>query len=530
LNNVVLVGFMGSGKSTVGPILARLLNRPFVDLDDEIVKDAGRPVGEIFAQEGEDGFRKRESRILRRTLDRDDCVVAVGGGAPRNGVNWEVIRRGNRVVALTAEPAELARRLNGSTDRPLLQPDVPTAIATLLQDRVRRYFEADLVVSTDGVAPEVIARRLSDRLASGGVDRVPIEVAGSPHEATVGRRLGPLIASTLKRLGVSGIVVVVSDRVVAEAHGAVLMDELASAGIDAKLHLVPVGEAAKAMDVLAAIYDALAAASVDRAGALIALGGGAVGDVAGFAAASWMRGTRYLQVPTTLLAMVDSSIGGKTAINLPAGKNMVGAVHQPSAIFCDLDYLASLPDGEYRAALAEIIKAAVIADRTFFDWLSAGLAALLGREPSVLREAVVRAIRIKARVVASDPFETGPRAILNYGHTVAHALERVAGYGQLRHGEAVAWGMAVAARLSVISMACSASAAELQDSLLRASGLLETRPDVRVAHLIDAMRHDKKSRDGKPRWVLLRDIGEVEYGRQVNSSLVESALHEVLGS
>jgi 3-dehydroquinate synthase len=529
LNNVVLVGFMGSGKSTVGPILARLLNRPFVDLDDEIVKDAGRPVGEIFAQEGEDGFRKRESRILRRTLDRDDCVVAVGGGAPRNGVNWEVIRRGNRVVALTAEPAELARRLNGSTDRPLLQPDVPTAIATLLQDRVRRYFEADLVVSTDGVAPEVIARRLSDRLVSGGVDRVPIEVAGSPHEATVGRRLGPLIASTLKRLGVSGIVVVVSDRVVAEAHGAVLMDELASAGIDAKLHLVPVGEAAKAMDVLAAIYDALAAASVDRAGALIALGGGAVGDVAGFAAASWMRGIRYLQVPTTLLAMVDSSIGGKTAINLPSGKNLVGAVHQPSAIFCDLDYLASLPDGEYRAALAEIIKAAVIADRTFFDWLSADLAALLGREPSVLREAVVRAIRIKARVVASDPFETGPRAILNYGHTVAHALERVAGYGQLRHGEAVAWGMAVAARLSVISMACSASAAELQDSLLRASGLLETRPDVRVADLIEAMRHDKKSREGRVYWVVLRDIGRVEYGRAVNPGAVEAALTEVMG-
>jgi 3-dehydroquinate synthase len=416
------------------------------------------------------------------------------------------------VVALTAEPAELARRLNGSTERPLLQPDVPTAIATLLQDRVRRYFEADLVVSTDGVAPEVIARRLSDRLASGGVARVPIEVAGSPHEATVGRRLGPLIASTLKRLGVSGIVVVVSDRVVAESHGA-----------------VPVGEAAKAMDVLAAIYDALAAASVDRAGALIALGGGAVGDVAGFAAASWMRGIRYLQVPTTLLAMVDSSIGGKTAINLPSGKNLVGAVHQPSAIFCDLDYLASLPDGEYRAALAEIIKAAVIADRTFFDWLSADLAALLGREPSVLREAVVRAIRIKARVVASDPFETGPRAILNYGHTVAHALERVAGYGQLRHGEAVAWGMAVAARLSVISMACSASAAELQDSLLRASGLLETRPDVRVADLIEAMRHDKKSREGRVYWVVLRDIGRVEYGRAVNPGAVEAALTEVMG-
>ncbi|TMF61680.1 MAG: 3-dehydroquinate synthase [Chloroflexi bacterium] len=530
MNNVVLVGFMGSGKSTVGPILARLQNRPFIDLDDEIVKDAGRPIAEIFAQEGEDGFRKRESRMLQRTLDQDDCVVAVGGGAPRNGVNWELIRKGNRVVALTAEPAELARRLNGSTDRPLLQPDASTAIASLLQDRIQRYFEADLVVSTDGVAPEVIARRLNDRLASSGMERVPIEVPGSPHEASVGARLRPMIVSTLIRLGISGTVVVVSDRVVAEAHGAVLMDELTSAGIDAKLHLVPVGEAAKAMDTLAEIYEALAAASVDRAGALIALGGGAVGDVAGFAAATWMRGIRYIQVPTTLLAMVDSSIGGKTAINLPSGKNLVGAVHQPSAIFCDLDNLASLPDDEYRAALAEIIKAGVIADRAFFDWLSANLAALLGREPSVLRKAVVRAIRIKARVVASDPYETGPRAILNYGHTVAHALERAMGYGQLRHGEAVAWGMAVAARLSVISMACSASAAELQDSLLRASGLLGTRPDVRVADLIDALRHDKKTREGRVYWVLLRDIGRVEYGRAVNPGAAEAALAEVMGA
>jgi shikimate kinase / 3-dehydroquinate synthase len=508
VNNVVLVGFMGTGKSTVGPILARLLNRPFVDLDDEIVKDAGRPVAEIFALEGEDGFRKRESRVLQRTLDRDDCVVAVGGGAPRNDFNWERIRKGNRVVALTAEPAELERRLNGSIDRPLLRPDVPTAIASLLKDRVRRYFEADLVVSTDGVAPEVIAQRLNERLAGTGLERVPIEVSDSLHEATVGVRLRPLIASTLSRLRVSGTVVIVSDPVVAEAHGGVLIDELASAGIEIKLHLVPVGEAAKSMDVLAGIYDALAAAGVDRTGALLAFGGGAVGDVAGFAAATWMRGIRYIQIPTTLL---------------------VGAVHQPSAIFCDLDYLASLPDDEYRAALAEIVKAGVIADRAFFDWLSGNLAALLGGEPSVLREAIARAIRIKAGVVASDPYERGPRAILNYGHTLAHALERALGYGQLRHGEAVAWGMAVAARLSVMSMRCPASAAESQDALLRGCGLLSTRPAVSRADLIEAMGHDKKSRDGKVLWVLLRDIGRVEYDRPVNASTVEAALSEVIG-
>ena len=529
MNNVVLVGFMGSGKSTVGPILAQLQNRPFVDLDDEIVKDAGRPIDAIFAQEGEDGFRRRESRALQRALDQDDCVLAVGGGAPKDDDNWERIRSGNWVVALTAAPAELARRLNGSIDRPLLKPDPTAAIDTLLRERIHRYLEADVVVSTDGLAPEVIAARLSDQLSAHAIERVRIDVPGSPHEATVGARLRPLIGSTLMRLGVSGTVLIVSDPVVAEAHGALLLDELASAGIDARLHLVPVGEAAKTMDVLVGIYGALAAAAVDRAGVLVALGGGAVGDVAGFAAASWMRGIRYLQVPTTLLAMVDSSIGGKTAINLPAGKNLVGAVHQPSAIFCDLDYLASLPDDEYIAALAEIIKAAVIADRAFFDWLSINLEALVGREPSVVRQAVGRAIRIKARVVASDPYEKGPRAILNYGHTVAHALERVTGYGRMRHGEAVAWGMAVTGRLSVMSMRCPASAAEAQDSLLRASGLLARRPAVMRADLMDAMRHDKKSRDGKVHWVLLLDIGRVEYDRPVNASTLEAALADVIG-
>ena len=529
MNNVVLVGFMGSGKSTVGPILARLRNRPFVDLDDEIAQEAHRPIPRIFAEEGEEGFRRRESRALERALGREDCVVAVGGGAPKNDDNWERIRSGNWVVALTAEPAELARRLSGSTDRPLLQPDPPSAIASLLRERLHRYLEADLVVSTDDVAPELIARRLNDRLASRGIERVRIEVPGSPHEATVGTRLRPLIASTLDRLAVSGTVVIVSDPIVDEAHGATLLDELSSAGINARLHRVPVGEPAKSLDALAGIYEALAAAGVDRAGALIAFGGGAVGDVAGFAAATWMRGIRYIQVPTTLLAMVDSSIGGKTAINLPAGKNLAGAVHQPSAIFCDLDYLATLPDDEYRAALAEVFKAGVIADRAFFDWLTTNLAALLGREPTVVLEAVARAIRIKAAVVASDPYETGPRAILNYGHTVAHALERAAGYGQLRHGEAVAWGMTVAARLSVLARNCPASAAEAQDELLRASGLLATRPTIRSADLVEAMRHDKKSRDGSPRWVLLREIGSVDYGRSVAPSTVEAALAEVMG-
>ena len=543
MNNVVLVGFMGSGKSTVGPHLARRLERPFLDLDDVIEADAGRSVAEIFSSEGEAGFRERESRCLQRALEQDGLVLAVGGGAPIRAENWARMRDSNCVVALTAEPEELARRLDGSTDRPLLQANGSSAFASLLPSRLSRYLEADLIVRTDGLDPIGVAEHVRDRLSGGGVQRIPVDVPGSSHEVTVGYALTHLVPAALHRMTISrkspsplaaegrgrgSQVLIVSDPTVAQHHAQPLIDALAADGITAELHLVPAGEAAKELAVLAGIYDALAAARVDRQGALIALGGGTVGDVVGFAAATWMRGIRYLQLPTTLLAMVDSSIGGKTGINLPAGKNLAGAVHQPSAIFCDLAYLATLPDVDYRASLAEVIKAAIIADRAFVDWLTANLASLLRRDPAAVREAVGRAIAIKAAVVAQDPQETGPRAVLNYGHTVGHALERAAGFGRLRHGEAVAWGMEVAARISLRTGSCAPETAEVQHSLLRDAGLLTDRPAVPRPKLVDAMRHDKKSRAGELRWVLLREIGRAEYGQSVDPSVVEASLAEVL--
>lgn len=542
MNNVVLVGFMGSGKSTVGPPLAARLGRPFVDLDDLVQADAGRSVTEIFSTEGEAGFRQREARCLQRALERDGLVVAVGGGAPMREENWSRIRDGNCVVALMAEADELARRLNGSTDRPLLGSNGSSAIASLLPIRLPRYLDADIVVKTDGLDPVVVAEHVRDRLSRGGLQRILIDVPGSPHEVTVGYGLTHLVPAALRRMNLQRSpsplvgegrgggfpILIVSDNAVAQHYAQPLVDALASDGITARLHVVPAGEPAKELAVLAGIYDALAAGGVERQGVLIALGGGAVGDVAGFAAATWMRGIRYLQVPTTLLAMVDSSIGGKTAINLPAGKNLAGAVHQPSAIFCDLEYLASLPYEEYRASLAEVIKAALIADRSLVDWLMANLPAVLRREPSVVREAVARAISIKAAVVAEDPQENGRRAILNYGHTVGHALERAAGFGRLRHGEAVAWGMEVAGRVSVLTGSCEAEAVATQHALLSDAGLLGSPPVIDRTALLDAMRHDKKSRDGELRWVLLREIGRVEYGRLVDPSLVEMSLSEAL--
>jgi shikimate kinase/3-dehydroquinate synthase len=537
LNNVVLVGFMGSGKSTVGPQLAQRMNRPFVDLDDVIEADAGRSVAEIFSSEGEAGFREREARCLQRALERKGLVVAVGGGAPMRDDNWVRIRDGNYVVALTADPDELARRLNGSTDRPMLQTGAPSVIASLLPRRLSRYLEADVVFKTDGIDPAEVANQLHDRLSGNRLQRIPIDIPGSPHDVTVGYGLSYLVPAEISKFaspsgGGQGAgpspVVVVSDQSIARQHARPLIDALSGAGFSASLHVVPPGESAKTLAVLSGIYEALAAAGIDRHGALIALGGGSVGDVAGFAAATWMRGIRYIQMPTTLLAMVDSSIGGKTAINLPAGKNLAGAVHQPSAIFCDLDYLASLPNEEFRASLAEVIKAAIIADRPFAEWLSANLPGVLSRDSSSIREAVARSIAIKATVVARDPTETGERAILNYGHTVGHALERVIGFGRVRHGEAVAWGMEVAARISLMAEACTSASVAAQHLLLTDAGLLAERPAASHAKLIDAMRHDKKSQSGEPRWVLLREIGRADYGRRVDPSIVRAALAEVL--
>jgi len=355
LNNVVLVGFMGSGKSTVGRVLAKRTNRGFVDLDDDIAADAGRAISEIFADEGEAGFRRREAHSLRRALNKQDIVVAAGGGAPLPDENWRQMREGNCVVSLMAEPAELARRLNGSNGRPLLQPDVPSAIASLLPHRLGRYGAADLVIGTDGREPADVADDIESRLPRGGVHRMTVEVPGAPHEVTIGRHLPSLVAQTVKRMAPSQPVVIVTDWVIMRQHLHPLVDALKSLAITATPVSVPSGEPAKELDALAAIYAELAKIGVDRQGCIIALGGGTVGDVAGFAAATWMRGIRYIQVPTTVLAMVDSSIGGKTAINLPAGKNLVGAVRQPVAIFADLEYLASLPNEEYRAALAEVV-------------------------------------------------------------------------------------------------------------------------------------------------------------------------------
>lgn len=299
---------------------------------------------------------------------------------------------------------------------------------------------------------------------------------------------------------------IVTDEIV----GAHYRDRVAAglAGLDHATVTIPAGEAHKTLDQVQRVFDSLAAMRANRDVTLIALGGGVIGDLAGFAAACWMRGVAFVQMPTTLLAMVDSSVGGKTGVNLPAGKNLVGAFHQPRCVIADTDTLDTLPPREYRSGLAEVVKYGAIGDRAFFEWLEAHADALVAREPAVLAEAIAISCRNKAAIVARDEREDGERALLNFGHTFGHALETEAGYGSLLHGEAVAIGMVMAARLSTRIADAPPGDADRLAALLERLGLPTRLPDtVEPGRLLEPMRLDKKNLDGRLRLILWDRLG-----------------------
>ncbi len=319
---------------------------------------------------------------------------------------------------------------------------------------------------------------------------------------------------------------IVSDDHVAPLHAAGVRDLLAAGEPPLRVAVLtlPAGEAHKNLDAVSRVFDALAELGATRDACVIALGGGVVGDIAGLAAACWMRGIDFVQVPTTLLAMVDSSVGGKTGVDHPAGKNLIGAFHQPRAVIADLDTLATLPDRELRAGFAEVIKIACIGDAEFFAWLEANAGALLSRDAAALTHAIVTCCRFKAEVVARDERESGERALLNFGHTFGHALEAECGYGTLLHGEAVASGMLLAARLSsLLHMSQPSETGRLRNLLVR-FGLPTEPPRISADALVARMRLDKKNRANSLRLILWRGIGKAEIVENVREGDVLSAL------
>jgi 3-dehydroquinate synthase len=319
-------------------------------------------------------------------------------------------------------------------------------------------------------------------------------------------------------------VAVVTNVTVAPLYLDLLRGALASQGVAVVRIVLPDGEAHKTADTLNRIFDALIEERCERKTAILALGGGVVGDLAGFAAAVYQRGVPYIQLPTTLLAQVDSAVGGKTAINHARGKNMIGAFYQPLAVVADTDALNTLPDRELGAGIAEIVKYGLIRDARFFEWLEQNITRLSGREPEALEHAIVSSCRNKAEIVGLDERETGPRALLNYGHTFGHAIEAGLGYGAWLHGEAVACGMVIAARLSERLGMLAADETRRIIELLSRAGLPVARPDLGFDRYLALMGHDKKVERGKIRFVLLRGIGSGEIADDVPLPVLRAAL------
>ncbi|MGO8927398.1 MAG: 3-dehydroquinate synthase [Limisphaerales bacterium] len=347
------------------------------------------------------------------------------------------------------------------------------------------------------------------------------------YDIEIGTGLLARLGWECARLALSRRCVIISDRNVAPRYGQAAQEALAKAGFAAALVTIPAGETAKSLRTLEACYDQLAAQRLERKSFIIALGGGVVGDLAGFVAATYLRGLPFVQVPTTLLAQVDSSVGGKVGLNLKAGKNLVGAFNQPRLVLCDLDTLASLPMREYRAGLAEVIKYGIIYDAGLFRRLERDLPRLLRREPRTLAAVVARCCEIKADVVRQDETESGLRAILNFGHTIGHALEAISHYGKYLHGEAIAIGQVAAAKLSAQVLGLPAQDLERIERIFQRAGL-PTHVKLNALHrqrLLAAMRLDKKVSSGEIKFVLARRIGAVEFGCRVPLAAIEQTLN-----
>ena len=523
--NIFLIGPMGAGKSTIGRRLASALDKEFVDADHALEQRTGVDIPLIFELEGEAGFRKRESELLATLVIRDGIVLATGGGVVLSARNRASLAEHGFVIYLEAPVELLVARVARDRHRPLMQ--TPDPKETMKQahahprpplSRERRHGrQVDVSIEPlrgPGDPPEdrgVVMRTVEIDL---GARRYPIHVGagiiGDP------KLLAPDVGDRHA--------FVVTNETVAPLHLDRLRPALAeAAGID--VHVIADGERHKTLDTFAAIQNALVARRVARDGIVLALGGGVVGDVAGFAAACYQRGVDFVQVPTTLLAQVDSSVGGKTGVNLPGGKNLVGAFHQPRCVLSDTRTLATLDPREVRAGFAEIVKYGLIDDPGFFDWLEANVEAVLALDDDALGIAIVKACERKAALVVADERESGVRALLNLGHTFAHAIETGTGYGAWLHGEAVAAGIVLAAHMSSRMGWLAGRDCERIERLLDRAGLPTRAPaGLSPQRMLDLMSMDKKVRRGRLRLILLRGIGEAVMTSEFDPEL----LHETL--
>ena len=564
-NNIILVGFSGTGKTLVGREVARVLGWEFFDTDAEIEVSAGKPIHRIFEDEGEPAFRLMEKRVLNEVCSTQQRVISTGGGAIIDPDNQQLMLRHGLVICLDAFPETIYGRLGGNDedpveDRPLLSgPDPLEKIKALKASRQAHYSVAHRTVPTDNLTLEETAgevvkawrdlkvRRLGEDMEDPDVAAVVNHSSGS-YPVLVGWQLLDELGERLVALGMKGPVYIISDDRVFSTYGRRAQRSLQRSNIEAHSFIIPAGEQSKSLELAEAIYQWLAGRRAERGHGVIAVGGGVVGDLAGFVAATFLRGMPFVQVPTSVAAMVDASIGGKVAVNLAQGKNLVGAFYQPQMVLADVSALSTLGNRETAEGWAEAIKHGLILDPELFDIfeehaeeLSAGVSAeTSSRTPSTystnqdkirrefFTDVIRRSAAIKARVVSEDERETlGRRILLNYGHTIGHALEAATGYGQYLHGEAVSVGMMGAARISQRLGMITEDQVQRQTRLLKRFELPTRAPDVDPQQVLKAMSLDKKTEGGSIKWVLLESLGKAVVRKDVPTELVEETVHSL---
>ncbi len=524
---------MGAGKTTIGRALAKKLNKQFIDSDHEIEARTGASVSLIFEIEGEDSFRQREADVIRDLTGQENIVLATGGGAILRPENREYLKARGTVIYLRAGVSSILQRTSHDKSRPLLRTANPREkLEELMHAREPYYREvADLIVETGRPNIQSLVQTILvqlEQLASTSATAAPaadsslnffnMPLAFTPHitlNVDLGERSYPiLIGQSLLsnpeqlRSHIAGSrVAIVTNTTVAPLYLDQLTRGIAAIGKQVMAIVLPDGEEEKTWANLMQIFDELLKQKCDRQTTLIALGGGVIGDMTGFAAATYMRGVPFVQVPTTLLAQVDSSVGGKTGINHPLGKNMIGAFYQPQAVLADTSTLNTLPARELSAGLAEVIKHGAIIDARFFAWLESNIDKLMAKDADALAYAIKRSCEIKADVVRQDEREGGLRAILNFGHTFGHAIEAGLGYGNWLHGEAVGCGMVMAANLSHRLGFIDEATKNRVSALVHAAGLPVVAPDLGTERWLELMQVDKKNEGGQIKFILIKPLG-----------------------
>jgi len=507
---LILNGFMATGKSTIGGLVAQATGRPFIDLDRAIESEGRETIDRLFATRGEASFRALERACLTRVLAEAESaaeapVIAVGGGAlMARDVRLKALDE-CVVVSLEGSPSELIRRALTQPTRPLLAGGDPeTRVRELLAQRAPGYAEAHARINCEA-PPEQVASAVREVWQR---DELAVAVGEASYPVHIGRGVAfARLAAQLKRSPVS---VLVSDRNVTSLHGAALRSALRECS--SKLVSVDFepGEANKNIASVEAVWRAALAGSADRQSTFVGFGGGVVTDMTGFAASTYMRGVRWVCVPTTLLAMVDASVGGKTGVDLESAKNAVGAFWQPSIVLCDIDLLATESRRGFVSGLAEVVKTALIGDPELFQLLEQQAESVAERDPELCAELVRRSIRVKARIVSFDEREGGLRATLNLGHTIGHALEAHAGYTGLTHGEAVSLGLVAALRLGERLGMTPVDLSQRSHDVLKRLGLPVTLDPKALSAATQLIGHDKKRAGSSVRFVFARQLGRVE--------------------